>query len=165
MSGANLREATPGDRRAIDALYPLAFPDEDLLPLLGTMWSSDTPPLMLVAERDGQVTGHAAFSPCQVVGTEVSLLGPLAIHPDHQRQGLGTALIRAGLDRAQGGCLVLGDPAYYSRHGFQPDRSILPPYPLPEEWADAWQSIGLDGALTGRLSVPDYWQDPALWGP
>ena len=158
--------ATVADRAKIDALYPLAFPDEDLLPLLGATWSSDAPPLMLVAERDGQVVGHAAFSPCHVEGTEVSLLGPLAVHPDHQRQRLGTALIREGLQRLGQTTLVLGDPAYYGRHGFTLERGILPSYLLPQEWADAWQSVAPEGTqpLTGTLSVPDYWQDPALWG-
>ena len=167
MSGANLRKATSSDRAAIDALYPLAFPDEDLLPLLGAMWASDMPPLMLVAEQDGQIIGHAAFSPCRVDGTKVSLLGPLAIHPDRQRQGLGTALIREGLQRLGQTTVVLGDPAYYSRHGFQPETGIQPPYPLPAEWAGAWQSVTPDStqSLTGRLSVPEYWREPALWGP
>lgn len=62
--------------------------------------------------------------------------------------------------------LVLGDPAYYGRFGFSQENNILPPYPLPAAWASAWQSKSLiDGAATveGPLTVPEPWQDPALW--
>ena len=78
-------------------------------------------------------------------------------------------LIAAGLTEArQTGAalvLVLGDPAYYSRHGFRAEVAVTPPCPLPEDWAGAWQSLALTGPdpLTGHLSVPAYWQDPALW--
>ena len=55
----------------------------------------------------------------------------------------------------------------YSRHGFTPETAIQPPYALPKEWAGAWQSLVPEDTqpLTGRLSVPEYWQDPVLWGP
>ena len=63
---------------------------------------------------------------------------------------------------------VLGDPAYYGRFGFVPEESVTPPYPLPEEWADAWQSLRREPATIledGALSLPAAWMDPALWGP
>ena len=110
-----------------------------------------------------------ALSPCDIEGTQVWLLGPLAVHPDHQRQGIGTTLIREGQSSLDGPSTIvlLGDPAYYQRHGFRPDTGIQPPYPLPPEWREAWQSIRTENAapLTGTLSVPEYWRDPALWGP
>jgi putative acetyltransferase len=92
--------------------------------------------------------------------------------PSLQRQGLGTSLVRAGLERLEKigikQVFVLGDPAYYQRFGFSPERQVLAPYTIPEEWADAWQSIPLAaGALlaAGRLSLPEPWMEPALWGP
>ena len=63
---------------------------------------------------------------------------------------------------------VLGDPAYYGRLGFATEKRIEPPYGLPPEWEGAWQSQYLDGqaaTTAGRLLVPDYWDDAALWGP
>lgn len=63
---------------------------------------------------------------------------------------------------------VLGDPAYYGRFGFAPERGVAPPYPMPEEWADAWQSVGLDGTDSprrGTLNVPSVWRRESLWGP
>ncbi len=63
--------------------------------------------------------------------------------------------------------LVLGDPAYYSRSGFRPESHVVPPYPLPLEWAEAWQWQRLDGGddnLAGRLLLPKAWMRPELWG-
>ena len=85
---------------------------------------------------------------------------------------MGVELVRKGLERLAGGptakVLVLGDPAYYSRFGFAPERFIDPPYKLPAEWVEAWQSLALTGPgpeARGVLSVPAPWRDPALWGP
>ncbi|MHA1189117.1 MAG: GNAT family N-acetyltransferase, partial [Alphaproteobacteria bacterium] len=63
---------------------------------------------------------------------------------------------------------VLGDPAYYRRLGFESEDSVKPPYPLPEEWRGAWQSLGLGAGkppLRGKLSVPQPWRQRALWAP
>ncbi|MDP0928629.1 N-acetyltransferase [Paracoccus onubensis] len=87
--------------------------------------------LSLVAEIDGQVVGHIAFSPVTVAGNDVGWfgLGPVAIRPDLQGQGIGGNLIRKGLTqlRAQGarGCVVLGSPGYYTRFGFAQDASLV----------------------------------------
>ena len=63
---------------------------------------------------------------------------------------------------------VLGDQRYYSRFAFKTETRVLPPYPIPEVWREAWQSIrigGLNDALAGKLMVIPPWRDPALWGP
>ncbi len=79
----------------------------------------------LVAELDGRVVGHIAFSPVTISdGTQNWYgLGPLSVLPELQRQGIGKALIKEGLSRlrdlnAQGCCLV-GHPEYYKRFGFK----------------------------------------------
>ena len=102
----------------------------------------------------------------------VALLGPLAVMPSRQRQGVGRTLIRAGFDRLAQGIvrrvLVLGDPAYYGRFGFLRENSILPPYELPAAWTAAWQSIslGADAArIAGKLRPTAAWLQPALWAP
>jgi putative acetyltransferase len=80
--------------------------------------------LSLVAEVDGRVIGHIAFSPVTISdGTRNWYgLGPVSVLPAYQRQGVGKALIREGLARlkamnAQGCCLV-GHPDYYRKFGF-----------------------------------------------
>jgi len=171
MTSPAIREGTPGDRAEIFALYPRAFPDEDLLPLLRTLLD-EIGVLSLVAIAEGRLAGHVAFTECGISDGErkLALLGPVAVAPERQRQGIGGALIREGLDRLAGRgvsrVFVLGDPAYYGRFGFRPERRVQPPYPLPEEWRDAWQSQPLGEekpAPAGTLVVPPCWRDPALW--
>ena len=63
---------------------------------------------------------------------------------------------------------VLGDPAYYRRFGFRPERGIAPPYALPEEWRGAWQSCGCGEPATSlncTVVVPAPWRREALWRP
>lgn len=81
--------------------------------------------LSLVAEVDGRVVGHIAFSPVTISdGTQNWYgLGPVSVLPEYQRQGIGKALIKEGLSRlkdlnAQGCCLV-GHPEYYIKFGFE----------------------------------------------
>jgi putative acetyltransferase len=93
----------------------------------------------LVAERDGLIVGHVAFSPVEIDGKSVDWygLGPVAVRPDQQRQGVGVRLIEAGLDEIKAlgarGCVVLGDPAYYSRFGFSADAALQFPG-VPHEY-------------------------------
>ena len=95
--------------------------------------------LSLVAEGEGEVIGHIAFSPVTINGECRGWygLGPVAVRPHRQRQGIGQALVRAGLDglkeRGAAGCVVVGDPNYYGRFGFKSDPElrygdIPPPY-------------------------------------
>jgi putative acetyltransferase len=128
--------------------------------------------ISLVAVVDGELVGHAAFTICGTADAagKVGLVGPLAVAPAWQRKGIGSAIMGAGFDRmADAGAAfacVLGDPAYYSRFGFEAERKITPPYPLPEEWDGAWQSLSLDDgdtAVEGTLIVPEPWRKEVLW--
>jgi putative acetyltransferase len=96
----------------------------------------------------------------------------VAVMPAWHGQGIGTALIKAGFAFvAKAGIsrvVVLGDPAYYQRFGFAPDQDIDTPYLIPDEWADAWQSVRLLQEVQpsqGVLHVPEPRLDPALWAP
>ena len=79
----------------------------------------------LVAEEDGRVVGHIAFSPVTMSdGTKDWYgLGPVSVHPDFQRKGIGKALIRKGLsllkDLKAKGCCLVGHPQYYRQFGFE----------------------------------------------
>ena len=168
----DIRETRPGDAGAIETLYPDAFPDEDLLPVVTALHDEDSGVLSLVALADNAVVGNVIFTMCGVDGRPESaaLLAPLAVASDRQGQGVGTAVVHAGLQRLRESgvtyVFVLGDPAYYSRFGFEREDGVAPPYPLPEEWAGAWQSLCLDGSkpdLRGKLSVPEPWRQEALW--
>ena len=78
------------------------------------------------------------------------------------RDQVGAVLAALGVERI----FVLGDPAYYRRFGFEPERRIAPPYELPEAWADAWRSTAIGSGpplAPGALRVPPPWADPALW--
>ena len=78
----------------------------------------------LVAEVDGLVVGHIAFSPVTMSdGTKDWYgLGPVSVHPDFQRKGIGKALIQEGLSRLRNlkakGCCLVGHPEYYRQFGF-----------------------------------------------
>jgi putative acetyltransferase len=175
MSGMlDVRESTRDDIAAIESLYPEAFPDEDLLPLVRDLLGDTVVAMSLVGTIDTRVVGHAIFKKCGVVGSSVdaSLLGPLAVAPLWRRQGIGRAIVHAGLRRLPGSgvnrVFLLGDPAYYGHRGFLPDYLVEPPLPLPAEWNRAWQSQRLSETATpceGMLSVLQQWLRPALWAP
>src|SRR4030042_2614542 len=81
--------------------------------------------ISLVAEVDARVIGHIAFSPVTISdGTQNWYgLGPVSVLPEHQRQGIGKALIHEGLSILRGlnaqGCCLVGHPEYYKRFGFK----------------------------------------------
>jgi len=169
-----IRETVAGDEAALTALYKKSFPDEDLTPLMKRLLAEVPDILSLVAMIGEECAGHILFTPCTVEesGHRVALLGPLAVAPPRQGQGLGKMLIRNGFSRLSGTdlpqVLVLGDPAFYGRFGFLPETSIIPPYDLPAAWAAAWQSVTLaEGAMTraGILRPPAAWLSQSLWLP
>jgi len=172
IKNLDIRASDPGDVATIETLYPQAFPDEDLVPLVRELLGEGDTVLSLVAVLQGDLAGHVLFTACSLEGgaDRVSLLAPLAVAPASQGKGLGSTLVREGLRLLQMDGVVqvyvLGDPAYYARFGFKTEARVEPPYPLPEEWRPAWQSVGLHGAaesLRGKLSVPPPWRQPALW--
>ena len=169
-----VRDSTAADTGEILALYPQAFPDEDLIPLVAALLGDSAAALSLVASVERRIIGHVIFTRCSssTADVDVALLGPLAVAPASQRQGVGSALVQTGLarvaDEDTAFVCVLGDPQYYQRFGFRPERLLKPPYPLPPEWAEAWQTACLRGEQQpdeGVLLVPGQWHDPALWGP
>lgn len=155
-----LRPETPVDRAAIFSLTHLAFQghphsDGSEPHIIDALRDAKALTISIVAELEGQIIGHAAFSPvewCDQTGWFG--LGPVSVHPELQSRGTGRKLIEAGLEqlRAIGaaGCVVMGDPAYYGRFGFQQDERFT--YPgVPAEYFTVlvWQEphSGLSGIV------------------
>jgi putative acetyltransferase len=85
----------------------------------------------LVAEASGTVIGHVGVSPVAISDGSSGWfgLGPLSVLPQQQRRGVGSQLMRAALrllrEHDAAGCMVLGDPAFYSRFGFRPHPELV----------------------------------------
>ena len=174
ISKFEIRENQSGDVAGIGKLYETAFPDEDLFPLVRKLLDIGPDVVSLVAVHETVIVGHISFTFCSVEESEekVALLAPLAVAPTVQKQGIGSALVQTGFKNLKAAntdtVFVLGDPAYYSRFGFQSENIVSTPYRLPGEWHSAWRSLKLldtDTVLAGKLFVPEAWQQKALWLP
>ena len=143
MSDWTIREERPGDESAIRQLTEAAFAghphSEGTEPaIIGRLRADGDLALSLVAEAGSEIVGHAAFSPAILSGGQNGwyTLGPISVLPDRQGQGIGRALVEAGIShwrnaRAQG-LVVLGDPDLYSRFGFLRGTPLHLPGPLAE---------------------------------
>lgn len=148
-----LRPEQAGDERAISAVIEAAFfghphSDGSEVGIVERLRSAGVLTVSLVAEEEGRIVGHVAFSPVTISdGTPGWFgLGPVSVLPARQRSGIGGALIRAGLEQLRiagaQGCVVLGDPAYYCRFGYGHDPVLTYPVPMPE----AFQQQRFSGA-------------------
>lgn len=160
-----IRAETPRDRDAIAAVTRAAFGKEQAVLIIEAVRASDgfVPELSLVAEDGGEVVGHVLLSYVGLEGTDWRLLelGPLSVVPARQRQGIGSALVREALLRADARdeplVLVLGHPAYYPRFRFRPasELGLYPPDPAIR--ADAFMAVPLrayDPGIRGRVLFP-----------
>ncbi|MBN2146404.1 MAG: N-acetyltransferase [Anaerolineales bacterium] len=122
------------------------------------------PALSLVAELDGQVVGHILFSPIRIETAQEHLpaisLAPMAVRPEYQNQGIGSALVEHGLAECrrlgQRIAIVLGHTNFYPRFGFMPASrwGLQGPYP---EAGDAFMALELQpGALRGVQGTVCY---------
>jgi len=121
--------AKPADLQAVESVHRAAFPTDLEALLVRLLIARGKDAISLVAIADDQIAGHVLFSPATIEkdGSAVATglgLAPVAVIPDHQNRGLGSALIRAGLARCREMgipfVVVLGEPAYYGRFGFEP---------------------------------------------
>jgi putative acetyltransferase len=98
--------------------------------IIAALRAAEALTISLVAEADGRVLGHIAFSPVTISDGSPGWygLGPVSVLPEHQRRGIGSALIREGISRLKGlgarGCCLVGHPEYYRRFGFQNPRGL-----------------------------------------
>ncbi|MGY3578513.1 MULTISPECIES: GNAT family N-acetyltransferase [Bradyrhizobium] len=131
-----IKDERPEDAAAISRITAAAFATAPHSSgtearIVEALRQADALTISLVAvSDDGSIFGHVAFSPLRIEGVVGRWygLGPVSVAPDLQRQGTGGALIRAGLARLAAmnadGCVLLGDPAYYSRFGFVSDPAL-----------------------------------------
>ena len=99
--------------------------------------------LSLVAEIKGEIVGHILFYPIKIKNKIeefiVLSLAPMAVHPDYQKNGIGTKLVKSGLEVAKelgfGAVIVVGHPKYYPRFGFTPAKNwnIKLPFDVPDD--------------------------------
>jgi putative acetyltransferase len=144
-----IRRETPSDRSAIHAVHDAAFargdgsvaPEPGLVDVLRAA-GDIVPELSLVAEVDGAVVGHVAGSRARLDADGSVGIGPLGVRPDHQGQGVGSALMHAVLAAADAlhfpEAVLLGDPRYYQRFGFRLalPLGVIPPDPA---WSEHFQ--------------------------
>ena len=121
----SIRPEQPADVAAIYAVQAAAFPSEGEARLVDALRAAGRLSVSHVAVEDGKVVGHAAFSPVTVAEATTGVgLGPVAVLPVRQRRGIGERLIRESLHACQRAgfsfVVVLGEPSYYERFGFQP---------------------------------------------
>jgi len=123
-----VRREQLGDEAAVRRLEVEAFGREMEADIVDRLRAECSDCLSLVAEVAGEVVGHILFAPAAIESEQGDLacagLGPLAVLPAWRRQGIGAALVRAGLEqmRAAGQpcVLLVGHEAYYPRFGFHP---------------------------------------------
>ncbi len=125
-----IRPETPQDIIAIEQVTIAAFEgrpyaDKTEHLIVNGLRNAGALSISLVAEMDGKVVGHAAFSVVTVNGDDIGWygLGPISVLPEFQKQGIGSKLINIGLaqlrDIGARGCVLEGSPAYYQRFGFK----------------------------------------------
>jgi putative acetyltransferase len=125
-----LRKETVADVDAIAEVTIEAFKNHPISQhteqfIINALRDANALTISLVAEIDGRVVGHIAFSPVTISdGTkDWYALGPVSVLPDYQKQGIGKSLVNEGLsllkDMGGKGCALVGDPNYYKRFGFE----------------------------------------------
>jgi len=125
-----IRNETDADAGAIAEVTVAAFKTLEISDntehfIIAALRAAGALTISLVAEADGRVVGHIAFSPVTIAdGTpDWYGLGPISVQPELQRRGIGKALVREGLSRLKEmnarGCCVVGHPEYYRKFGFE----------------------------------------------
>ena len=130
------------DWAAVHAVNVSAFETPAEANLVDALREQAQPLVSLIAEDNGAIVGHIVFSPVSHSGhpaLKTVGLAPMAVAPEHRRKGIGSALVRAGLEQCRqlgfGAVVVLGHPAYYPRFGFLSSTcfGIGCEYEVPEE--------------------------------
>lgn len=160
----HVRPEQPGDETAIAQLTDAAFGGPAESRVIDRIRQAGHQAVSLVAVEGGQIVGHILFTRVGIdtsgPSADVMGLGPMAVRPALQRRGIGSTLVREGLQAcARAGCravVVLGHPEYYPRFGFRPASTwgLRCAYPAPDE---AFMALELaPGALRGHSGLVRY---------
>jgi putative acetyltransferase len=158
----SVRPEAPGEQAAVRKINQSAFGQPLEAELVDRLRTLARPFLSLVAENGGAIAGHILFTPVTLEGYEGLLIGlaPMAVRPDVQRRGVGSALIRAGVEtcRSLGAAaiVVVGHPKYYPKFGFVPAAQfgLRCEYEVPSE---AFMALELaPDALAGASGTVRY---------
>ncbi|MFC1904828.1 GNAT family N-acetyltransferase [Chloroflexota bacterium] len=159
-----IRLETPEDAAAVRRLNEDAFGGTDEADIVDKLRSRQASTLSLVAADTDKIVGHILFSPVTIesegTGFEAIALAPMAVLTAYQKSGIGSQLVRVGLEECQRLgheiVVVLGHPEYYPRFGFIPARpeGIDCEFEAPDE---VWMILELhEGALAGRKGTVKF---------
>ncbi|MEO9340150.1 N-acetyltransferase [Mesorhizobium sp. SB112] len=151
-----IRDERSDDEEAVNRLVEQAFGQPAEAQLVVQLRKSGEAVVSLVAVDNARIVGHVMLStmaaPFPALG-----LAPLAVEPDFQKKGIGAALIKAAIDRAEKmgsrAIFVLGDPAYYGRFGFRADLAAGFSTPYAGEY---FMVLPLGGSLPVSTGQIDY---------
>ena len=158
-----IRPETTKDQESIRRVNRQAFGGDDEANLVNALRDGGFVEISLVAAMDGKIVGHILFSRVNIitnVGTADALsLAPMAVLPSHQRQGVGSKLVEAGLDacrdRGHKIVVVLGHPDFYPRFGFSAELAQRLESPFGGD--EAWMALELvPGALSDVEGRVEY---------
>jgi putative acetyltransferase len=162
-----VRREGADDTSAVRAVNETAFGRTDEAELVDRLRNEGAVLASFVAEQDGRITGHILFSRTLIETADDSVpsvaLAPMAVSPPHQRRGIGSQLVRFGLQslltRGERSVLVLGHPHFYQQFGFSTDRARTLATPFPPHAFMALELV--TGALDGVRGGVRY---PAAFG-
>ncbi|MGH8382995.1 GNAT family N-acetyltransferase [Pseudomonas sp.] len=164
-----IRNEQPADLDSIERLTEAAFRNEEHSShtehlIVNALRKANQLSVSLVAVENGEIIGHVALSPVTVSSgaTHWYGLGPISVRPDRQGQGIGSSLIMAALAELQRlggvGCVVLGEPGYYGRFGFEAHPGLELPG-VPHEY---FQALSFGSALpTGVVKYHEAFEATA----
>jgi putative acetyltransferase len=160
-----VRKEKPEDIKQIYSVNEKAFGVSTEAEIVDALRENCSDTLSLVAEDDGEIIGHIFFSLAEIewMGKVIRGMGlaPMAVRPDRQRQGIGSQLVKAGLEiLKEQGCsyvIVLGHPEFYPKFGFEPASK----YGLTSQWEgvpdEAFMVIVMEpSSLLGVKGVAKY---------
>ncbi|KAF9432923.1 hypothetical protein BGZ76_010130 [Entomortierella beljakovae] len=158
-----IREETPSDLDSIHRLTKAAFATEEYQAkehiIIDKLREAGDLTLSLVAKStsNGEIIGHVAFSPVTIENGLKNWygLGPIAVSPNHQRSGIGSALIKEGLAKlvetnGASGCVVVGSPKYYGKFGFK--SGTVQFQDVPEQYVMSLNLQSLDEIPKGQVT-------------
>lgn len=139
----SIRRAKPEDKEQITKIYQKAFDTDAEAILVSSLCDSGIPTVSLVYEDGKKITGHILFTPVELVGDDsdvkIAGLGPMGVLPRDQYHGIGSSLVKAGLEECKSdgydAAVVLGYTAFYPRFGFIPSVKfgIATTFNVPED--------------------------------